>query len=594
MDIEAILRRTALFKRLHDEPLAALAGVAQLREIAGGTCLMQEGEPSDSLYVVVTGRMRAQSSTSAEPTDIGVHEAIGEVGVAANGPRLATVHAVRDSVVLELEGGAMLDALQPYPGALFVVMQAVLRRMQRLLRRHHGPSSSPLKTLALLELHPGAGGSEFHGRLIEALRLRDEVCVIDAAAVDQALGAKASTWPFEDGAQNRELVRWLAAQEQLHDIVVLLAGEGSSEWTQRCLRQADRILLLSEADEPHMGREVGQLLAGLPTLAERELVLRRHREGPVGDVMRLRRDAAASAHHYWRPGRDEDVQAIARQLTGHGIGVVLSGGGARGFAHIGLVRALNELNIPVDLFGGSSMGSFIAALWAQGLSAREMVGVCRENFVERNLLNDYTLPRVSLIRGQRFLEGLRDIFGEQQIEALWRPYYAVSTNLTLGCQHAHIEGELALWLAASMLIPGIAPPIGWKGNLHADGGIVNNLPTDVMHQRARGPVLACSVNTVGAVHCRGVEGPDPGVLHDWPLEEPRPSLFDILTRTATLTSDSGTARRAELADVFLQMPVPRIGMFEFEPIDELVRTGYEFAMRTLLEQRALLLEPGQG
>jgi len=591
MDIAAILQGNALFARLHAEPLAAVAAICRLREVPGGTCLMVEGEASDALYIVVSGRIRTTSTVSPHPIDLGRNEFIGEVGAAANMPRMRTAHAIRDSVVLELPALALLDALQPFPSALFIMMQSVIRRMHRYLHVHHGPENSPIKTLSVMELSPGEGAREFSRRLIEALSERHEVCVITAKDVDRALGEGASQVTFDDTAENRKLVRWLARQENEHDIVVFHAGGSGSEWWNRCLRQADTVLLLGKASSPRVSTDMLRRLELAPNLPTRELVLRRQSDDPVGDVVGLKATIGAQEHHYWKPGSTTEIQAIVRRLTGHGIGVVLGGGGARGFAHIGLARALAELHIPVDVMGGSSMGAFIAALWASKLTPRQMVKVCRDTFVDHNLLNDFTLPRVSLIRGKRFFAGMRELFSDQRIEDLWLPYYCVSTNLTEGKAHVHGDGDLATWLAASMCIPGVAPPVGWKGNLHADGGIVNNLPTDVMHSRGRGPVLACSVNTAGTVHCQGFEGPDTGVLYNWPLDTPRPSLFEILTRTSTLTSESGMARRAELADVHIQMPIPKVRMFEWQYIDELVRVGYEHAMEVLLEQRAILLAP---
>ncbi len=591
MDIAAILQSNALFKRLHPDPLAAIASVGKLRELPGGTCLMEEGDASDSLYIVVSGRVRTTSSVSPDPIDIGRNEFIGEVGVAANMPRMRTAHAVRDSMVIELPALDMLAALQPYPGALFFIMQAVLRRMHRYLHGRHGPENSPLTTLSVLELFPGTGEKEFTRRLVDALSERHEVCVIGPEEVDRALGPGASETKFSDAEPNRRLVRWVAEQEQKSDIVVFQAGRTPNEWWNRCLRQADAVLLLGEASNPRVSNDMRQRLDEAPRLPTRELVLRRRPQDRVGDVLGLKTTVGTATHHYWASGTDTEVAALVRRLTGHGIGVVLGGGGARGFAHIGLARALAELNIPIDLLGGSSMGAFIAALWARGLTPREMVSVCRDLFVDHNPLSDFTLPRVSLIRGKRFFAAMRELFGDQRIEDLWRPYYCVSTNLTEGNQHVHTDGDLATWLAASMCIPGVAPPVGWRGNLHADGGIVNNLPTDVMHSRGRGPVLACSVNTAGTVHCQGFEGPDTAVLYNWPLDTPRPTLFEILTRTSTLTSESGMARRESLADVHIRMPVPKVRMFEWQHIDELVRVGYEHAMGVLLEQRAILLSP---
>lgn len=591
MDIVDILRETAIFQRLHHKPLKAIARICVPREIPGGTCLMTEGEASDAVYVVVSGRIRTQTSLSPTHVDLGRLEFIGEIGVAANSPRMRTAHALRDSVVLELPALDLLKALQKYPGALFIVMQAVLRRMQRFMRVHHGAENSPIKTLSVVELGPGEGSREFSRRLYESLAERHEVRVITPKEVDSALGPGASEVTFDDAEGNRRLVRWLAEQERQHDIIIFHGGTTPSEWWSRCLRQADTVLLLGKAANPRVSAEMQRRLNSAPTLPTRELILRRAVDHKVGDIIALRDQVGAIAHHFWQPGATAEIDALVRRLTGHGIGVVLGGGGARGFAHIGLLRALNELNIPVDLVGGSSMGAFIGSLWARGMSPPEMVSVCRDMFVDHNRLNDFTLPRVSLVRGKRFFAALRDLCGHLRIEDLWMPYFCVSTNLTEGVQHVHDQGDLATWLAASMCIPGVAPPVGWKGNLHADGGIVNNLPTDVMHNRARGPVLACSVNTAGAVHCKGFEGPDAAVLYNWPLETPRPTLFEILTRTSTLTSESGQARRAELADVFIDMPMPRVRMFEWHVIDDLVRLGYEHAMSELLEKRAILLSP---
>src|SRR3546814_17102732 len=84
-----------------------------------------------------------------------------------------------------------------------------------------------------------------------------------------------------------------------------------------------------------------------------------------------------------------------------GVGLVLGGGGARGFAHIGLLQALHDLRIPIDVVGGSSMGAFFGALMSFGHSLPEIRRLARETFVDHNYLNDYVLPKVSLIRGRK-------------------------------------------------------------------------------------------------------------------------------------------------------------------------------------------------
>ena len=165
----------------------------------------------------------------------------------------------------------------------------------------------------------------------------------------------------------------------------------------------------------------------------------------------------------------------------------------------------------------------------------------------------------------------------------------MTTNLTQGRSEVHRSGSLAMWIAASMAVPGVAPPVAWRGDFLADGAVINALPTDVMRAMGPGKVIGSSVSSEGMIAAPGIIGPDPSALLDWPLDTPRPSLFNILFRTATLTSESGNARRAELADVYFRMPVSNIGMFQWDAIDTVVRAGYEHAMKTLPELRDQLI-----
>jgi NTE family protein len=287
------------------------------------------------------------------------------------------------------------------------------------------------------------------------------------------------------------------------------------------------------------------------------------------------------------------LSALARQITGRGVGLVLGGGGARGFAHIGLVRALHQLQIPVDITGGTSMGAFVAAMVACGFDPVEMSHVARETFVNNNFLNDYVLPRVSLIRGKRFFNRLIDIFGERRIEELRRSFYCISTNLTSGATVVHDHGLLAAWVGTSMAVPGVAPPVAWEGDLLCDGGIVDNLPTDVMQALERGSIIACNVSQAGDIRApgRGIGIPEPGaLLEKWISDGVRPRFSEILLRTATLTADTLFRKDAiDRADVDIHMPVQDVGMFAWKRLDELVERGYEHGMERLGPLREQLL-----
>jgi NTE family protein len=318
-------------------------------------------------------------------------------------------------------------------------------------------------------------------------------------------------------------------------------------------------------------------------LAVVELVLLRPDGDPSPYTLAWRDAVHARAHYFVHPWDERQLASLSRQVTGRGVGLVLGGGGARGFAHIGLVRALTELRIPVDVVGGTSMGAMLSALIASGFDHVEMRRVMRDTFVRANYLNDYTVPRFAVLRGQKFARRLEEIFGERRIEDLRQPFFCVSTDLTTGTQVVGDRGPLAVWVGTSMSIPGIGPPVAWRGHLLCDGGVIDNLPTDVMQSLERGSIIASNVSTEGTVSApgAGLEDPDPGALMHWAGDGEAPRLLSILMRSATLSGTVAMAHAADFADVFLDLPVDGIGLFEWKRLDELVQRGYEYALEAL-------------
>jgi NTE family protein len=241
--------------------------------------------------------------------------------------------------------------------------------------------------------------------------------------------------------------------------------------------------------------------------------------------------------------------------------------------------------------GGTSMGAFISALLACGFDSVEMAEIARESFVRNNYLNDYAVPRVSLIRGRKFAARLRDLFGERQIEELRRTYFCVSTSLTTGATVVHDRGPLSVWVGTSMAVPGVAPPIAYEEELLCDGGVVDNLPTDVMQKLERGSIIACNVSTEGAIRApgAGLGEPDPEALLRRRGEVAPPRLSEILVRSATLTSATAMHLAAERADVYVRMPTQDVGMFDWRRLDELIERGYEHALKRLAPLRDTLI-----
>jgi NTE family protein len=587
----AVLAESPLFSRLSAAALDALAAQAELVEVPSGRGVVERGEPSDSIYIVAAGRMCAVRADGSVAGTISRLEPIGEIGALSGEPRAASVHAVRDSLLLRIPGALLYEVIGRYPDTLIEMTRVIIQRLRNDQRLRRLEDQRRTRCFAVVPATPGIDVVSIAQQLRQALA---ETCtcapvLIDAAGVDAALGAGAAQVRVADGEANRRLVEYLNRVEAEQTHLVYVAGPDADPWARRCMRQADRILFVVDTQTPAMATAMVDELRQSGTRAPVDLVMIRPGGSGAGALLGWREQIGAGAHYFVRHDHGDDFSSLARQLTGRGVGLVLGGGGARGFAHIGLLRALRELRIPVDVVGGSSMGAFFSALAACGYDDQEMIHIARETFVRQNHLNDYLFPTVSLIRGRKFVRRLQEIFDEQLIENLRRPYFCVSTNLTRGAAQVHDRGPLYLWVATSMAVPGVAPPVVWRGELLCDGAVINSLPTDVMQDLERGPIIASDVSTEGGIGAPGIEGPDPEALLKLRGGDDRPRLFSIMFRTATLTSESGTAQRAKRADAYLRMPVGGVAMFDWKKLDEVVERGYRHALEELAPLRDRLL-----
>lgn len=589
MDVRAVLADSPLFAEVDPGVVDALADQAEVVGLRGGERLFAIGEATDAVYVVASGRLRALAADGQVLGEIGRGEPIGEMGVLTDEPHRAAVVAVRDSILLRVERPTLVALFAANPVALLQTVRVIVHRLRPTAQEKRRARTRGQRTVALIPAVPGLDVRPQAQQLVASLAQLGDTALLDPAAVDAALGEGAAASPFEDGPRNERLMTWLADQERQYRYLVYTCPAAAGPWARRCMRQADRVLMVVPSGALPMATVMIDELGQSGSLASRDLlVLRAEGEDP-GNVLGWRARINAVTHFYVRPGVREDLHSLARALTGRGVGLVLGGGGARGFAHLGLMRALDELGIPVDAVGGSSMGAFFAALRACGHDAPTMLEIARETFVDNNFLNDYLFPSVALVRGRKFTRRLHDIFGDRQIEDLRLPYFCVSSNLSRGRAEVHDRGPLYLWTATSMAVPGVAPPVVYREDLLVDGALLNSLPTDIMKNLDRGLVVASDVSTGGELRAPGIEGPDPEGLFNWTADSKRPGLFSIMFRTATVTSETARKLRADSADVYLRMPVSGIALFDWKQFDTVIERSYAHAMEQLTPLRDGLL-----
>jgi len=254
---------------------------------------------------------------------------------------------------------------------------------------------------------------------------------------------------------------------------------------------------------------------------------------------------------------------------------VLSGGGARGYAHIGVIAALAEAGFEVDRLGGCSMGAYIAAMSALGLDTDQIHDRCHDELVRRTPFNDWTLPRVALIRSRKAARMLERVFGDLQVEELPRPLFTVSADLVSSQAVVHRRGSLVDAVGTSMSIPGLVPPVSRGGRLLVDGGVLNNLPVDLMHDIPEGPIVAVDVVRR---------------LESQPGEAVRiPSIMETLSRATVLGSVERAERNRGLATLTISPEVQDIGLREFRALDRAIAAGYAAGTAALSDGGADLL-----
>ncbi|KAI5190141.1 lysophospholipid hydrolase [Nematocida sp. AWRm77] len=195
----------------------------------------------------------------------------------------------------------------------------------------------------------------------------------------------------------------------------------------------------------------------------------------------------------------KDLERFLRTLKGENVGLVLGGGGARGLAHIGIIQALEEEGIPIDAVGGTSMGAFVGALYAERCNNKDVFvkskRLCMLIASVWRVLLDVTYPICSLFTGKSFNWGLKLIFKSRKIEDMWLPYYCVTTDISAFEERTHTFGLIWRYVRASMSLSGYLPPLCDGTSLLLDGGYVNNVPADAMRLMGIRNIIAVDVGS---------------------------------------------------------------------------------------------------
>uniref|UniRef100_A0A8V0XA08 lysophospholipase n=1 Tax=Gallus gallus TaxID=9031 RepID=A0A8V0XA08_CHICK len=637
--------------------------------VEAGRALYRQGDKSDCTYIALNGRLRSVIQKGSGKKELigeyGRGDLIGVVEALTRQPRATTVHAVRDTELAKLPEGTLNNIKRRYPQVVTRLIHLLSQKILGNLQQLRGPfagsglgmasSSEPtnptsnLSTVAVLPVCDDVPTAAFTLELKHALNAIGPTLLLTSDIIRARLGSSAL-----DSIHEYRLSGWLAQQEDIHRIVLYQTDCTLTPWTVRCIRQADCILIVGLGDqEPALG-ELEQMLENTAVRALKQLVLLHREDGPSPSrtVEWLNMRSWCSGHlHIKCPrrvfsrrspaklremyekvfaksaDRHSDFSRLARVLTGNTIALVLGGGGARGCSHIGVIKAMEEAGIPIDMVGGTSIGSFIGALYAEERSAVRTKQRAREwakcmNSVFATVL-DLTYPITSMFSGSAFNASINKVFQDKQIEDLWLPYFNVTTDITASAMRVHTDGSLwryirasasytpylpplcdpkdshclvdgcyvnnvpgSLWryVRASMTLSGYLPPLcdPKDGNLLMDGGYINNLPADIARNMGAKTVIAIDVGSQDETDLCNYGDSLSGWwllwkrLNPWAEKVKVPDMAEIQSRLAYVSC----VRQLEVVKSssyceYIRPPIDRFKTMDFGKFDEIYDVGYQ-------------------
>jgi NTE family protein len=579
-----------IFADLEETERARLAAELETLNLKRGDVLVRQGEVSDALYVVVTGRFSVTVEGRPQMiAELGPGQPVGEIAFLAGGVRTATVTALRDSLVLRLGRTEFEQLSAKSPSILRTLTVTLARRVADANVTRAPPPDPRPRTVTLIR----AGGSELPASFVVGLtRVFRRVNRTMLVWPDMARTVLPATVPID----STEATRALNALEAQYDYVLFVAEPELTPWSEKAIRQADLVLAVGRHAADAEPNALERLAAELLPPAAQRLVLLHETRGVIAGTARWLAQRNIAMHPHVALDNVGDAERLYRFINGTALGLVACGGGAYCAAHIGLYKALLQSGLNFDVLGGTSGGGAMTAAFALGADPDAIERATHDIFVTNRALRRYTWPRYSLIDHVHYDRQLANYYSGVDIEDLWVPYFCVSTNLSSHDLHRHRRGDLWAAVRATGSIPVLLPPYYTKdGHMLVDGAILDNVPIRVMHELKSGPNVVVSFE-VPKLHRFEVDYgalPGRGALLKAMLNPflrrtlPRaPSVGTVLMRSM-MANRQDFERHLRPDDLLLVPPFPQdMGILDWHRHSELVDRTYRWALGEVARLKA--------
>lgn len=538
-------------------------------ELQTGDYLFHQGEDQNDMYILISGRLRAISESNGDLLilgDIGAGETVGELGFFTKETRTASVLAIRNSIVLEITQDKFIELLSINPKLASPIIQLIIRRFKR--NTFELNKGIPPKNIAIINLQK-------HNNIGDLTK------IVQSSFQEMEVPVQIHDAQSYHSDHPEELFGSLEQHEGLN---ILLCDNEHQEWANQCLIYADLIVVATDfnADEQIYEIEKYSNIYVKNILNKKTYLLLLHppEGGMPTNTNRWLKDRNVDLHIHVRQNNHQDIRRFCRIISNRAIGLVLGGGGAKGFAHLGVVQALQERGIEIDFLGGTSAGAIFGISMSFTDFDFKKINQLNDEAVRRKLTSgDYALPMVSLMTGNKVKGYLKDTFGEHHLEDIWVNSFCVSTNFSKSALHIHDSGLVWKQVLASMSIPGIFPPVVIDKHLHVDGGVMDNLPIEHMYHYPVDTIIAVSLSSLEVREVNCLELPSSGILAIDKLRKKKqykvPGIASIIINSLNANSTQKQEQSKDMASHYIPLELKGFGLLDDKKWKQIMQKGYE-------------------
>ena len=560
-----------LFGKLEKEKLSQIKDVLTYVSLKRGETLFVQNDEADGIYIVLSGRLEViaaqRDGTVQRVGFVNRAETVGEMALLSDDLRSATVVAFRNSTLAKMSNETFIELCYSNADFALKVSRFIVSRLKQSI--HTKRAKIKISNISFHDAGLTPITSQVIDQILDQFRPMANVVILDKALSDLVLNVKGSNIKAgpDDLLKLDHYINELELQEKklcfdLRNMDDLLVNH-IIDFSDLAIEFFDFSTVKAKNWQPNsFVQSIDNIQSKINYIFCHEnqnklfpegtnLVLEKLKEGP---------------HTHIKHGDERGIKRIVRYITGNSVGLVLGGGGAKGIAHLGILRALEEFDIPIDYIAGTSMGAIYASLYAKHLDFKTVFSLSTDTFLKSPTgptdLNIF--PRYSIYKDKKINKKLQELYGEMHLEDLWLPFYCISSNLTKPEMVIHESGKLSSVIRTSMAVPGLFKPIMINKNVHVDGGVFNNIPIDVMMQKNIGHIIASRVDKEDAVQV-----------------EKLPNFLNTLIKSTIANSDHYSNKLIPFVDLYFQPEVSKFGLLNWKAHDQIFEEGYKHAVDTL-------------